>query len=367
MAEVEGSKNSNGKRDASDGRIPLVILSGFLGAGKTTLLNQLLQQSGGRKVAVLVNDVGEVNIDAALARNVAEVGSESAKGVVELSNGCICCGIQGAFGESLVSLAQRRPDFIVVEASGIAEPQRIVASLAALDEKGTSSLDYVRIVNLVTVVDARAWWERMEQSYRPVRRSLLLYSDPRRPLGELLSLQVEGASLIVLNKTDLVEEPVLRRSKAALEALNPSAEIVLAKEGRVGLDRLFEEARFDLGRAMQGSWHELPADMASGASHDHGDYGLMTFTVRDRYPVSHDALVKYLRSGIPGLLRAKGFAWTDRQPDRVGYFSLAGDSLRFDYLGNWEGEAGDRRQELVFIGVDLDRDAIERSLASFRR
>ncbi len=375
-----------------------MILSGFLGAGKTTVLNHLLREAKGRRLAVLVNDVGEVNIDADLVRDVAQVESRSADEIVELSNGCICCGIQDAFGEAIVELAKRGPDCIIVEATGIAEPQRIIASLASRDEEGVSSLDFVRIANLITLVDAEWWVKKVQEAYRPIRRSLLFFSDPRRPLSELLTMQVECASVIILNKTDLVDEESLHKSQTALAAIAPSAEILKAREGQVEIEQLLDKERFEISTAFKGSGCDLKFEREtdisdekteSATNHDHGDFGLMAFVYKSRYPIRHDKLVGYLRRSIPGLLRAKGFAWTDRQPDRVGCLSLAGDILRFDYLGKWihalvkngemdrsqiptkvwrkwDSKTGDRRQEIVFIGIDLDRNAIENELESFQ-
>ncbi len=381
--------------DAFDERIPLVILTGFLGAGKTTVLNHILRHVDGRKIAALVNDVGEVNIDAALTNSVTEVDERSCEDVVELSNGCICCGIQGAFGEAVMKLVRQKPDCIVVEATGIAEPQGIVASLAARDDEGASPLDFVRIANVATVVDAGWWEKKMKESYTPVRRSLLLISDPRRPLSELLVTQIECASVIVLNKADLADQGMLARSQSALATLNPEAELLLTQEGAVDPGELFDVQRFEYRKTIRSSGVELKLmgessnHRGSVASHDHGDFGLISFVYRARSPLKHSKLIETLRRGIPGLLRAKGFVWTDREPDHVGFLSLAGDVLRFDHLGKWihakihDGEldrsqigpdawrhwdpnTGDRRQEIVFIGIDLDRDAITAQLDDLR-
>lgn len=380
----------------TDERIPLVILSGFLGAGKTTVLNHILRNAEGRRIGVLVNDVGEVNIDASLTRSVAQVEGGTADRVVELSNGCICCGIQGAFGEAVVELVQQEPDCIVVEATGIAEPQGIVASLAARDEAGVSPLDFIRITNLVTVVDAGWWEKKMQERYSPVKRSLLFHSDPRRPLNELLLTQVECASVIVLNKIDVADKEELGRSQAALSTLVPEAEIVLAREGAVDSSDLFDVQRFEFGRSFRRSGVDLklsgqsPVSMPkSEAKHDHGDYGLSAFVYRSRNMIQHEKLMATLRRGMPGLLRAKGFVWTDREPDKIGYLSLAGDVLRFDHMAkwihakirdgeldrsqlgpdvwrNWDSNTGDRRQEIVLIGIDLDCDRITGQLDALR-
>lgn len=238
----------------------------------------------------------------------------------------------------------------------------------------------------------------MQEAYTPVRRAQLLFSDPRRPLSELLTLQVECASVIVLNKTDLVDNRLLHQSRSALATLCPEAEILTATDGQVEVEHLLGEERFDLLTAFKQSRCDFElgssGESRSGekqkaaSGNNHGDFGLSTFTYRSRYPISHVKLVSYLREGTAGLLRAKGFAWTDREPDRIGYLSLAGDTLRFDYLGKWiharvscgeidraqipadvwrkwDANVGDRRQEIVFIGIDLDRLAIESALETF--
>ena len=395
---LSDSKGSSPEGNTGDRRVPLVILTGFLGAGKTTVLNYLLRNSKGRRLAVLVNDIGEVNIDAALARNVAQVDSGSSEDIVELSNGCICCGIQDEFGKAVMELAKKNPDCIIVEATGIAEPLRIIESLAAQNNEGLSALEFARIANLVTLVDAHWWVKKVQEIYSPVRRPLMLFSDPRRPLSELLTMQVECANMIILNKIDLVDEESLARSRAALSAICPSAQILTTIEGQLEIEQFLENERFDIATVFKSSGCDLElsstrsgdsGQMEESKTHDHGDFGLMTFTYRSRYQLSHDKLVSYLRSRIPGLLRAKGFVWTDRETDRIGFASLAQDTLRFDYLGKWihalvmngdmdpsgipppiwqiwDDSTGDRRQEIVFIGIDLDQKSIESELESFR-
>ena len=395
---LSDSQRSSFEGNTADRRVPLVILTGFLGAGKTTVLNYLLRNSKGRRLAVLVNDVGEVNIDAALARNVAQVDSGSTEDIVELRNGCICCGIQDEFGKAVMELAKKNPDCIIVEATGIAEPLRIIESLAAQNNEGLSALEFARIANLVTLVDAHWWVKKVQEIYSPVRRPLMLFSDPRRPLSELLTMQVECANMIILNKIDLVDEESLARSRAALSAICPSAQILTTIEGQLEIEQFLENERFDIATVFKSSGCDLElsstrsgdsGQMEESKTHDHGDFGLMTFTYRSRYQLSHDKLVSYLRSRIPGLLRAKGFVWTDRDTDRIGFASLAQDTLRFDYLGKWihalvmngdmdpsgipppiwqiwDDSTGDRRQEIVFIGIDLDQKSIESKLESFR-
>lgn len=371
---------------AAEGRVPLVILSGFLGAGKTTLLNHLLHNAKGRRIAVVVNDLGETNIDASLLRDdQVTLRAGGASGVVELTNGCICCAIQSELSEALLMLAEtKRPDCVIVESSGVAEPKQILQSLRTIGARRRKPLDVFRIQNLVTVVDAGWLGKELQALYRPVaRRSFLLHSDPRRPLSELLMEQVEYADLIVLNKADLASEEELTRLRAVLEAVSPAAEVVVSSEGRVEADSLLEVARFERNEAPGG--RREPATQGDGHARPHGSFGIDAFTYRSRRPFRKGVLLDALRRGFPGLLRAKGYFWTTDKLDRVGFLSLSGSVLRADHLGKWmharlqegridrsqipaevwrkwDDEVGDRRQEIVFIGIDLDEAEVRAKL-----
>lgn len=409
-------------------KTPLTLLSGFLGAGKTTLLNHLLAHHEGRRIAVLVNDLGEVNIDAALIEKHVENLSGPIGGMVELTSGCICCTIQTELLDALLHLVETvRPDHIVVEATGVAEPKSILQTLYAGNLYGRAGVDFLKIHQLITVIDAAQILTLLHGAEQPTqRRKWLLNSDRRRPLAELLLEQIECADRLLINKIDCVDQAVIGRIKAVLATLNPRAITETVEQGRISPASVWDNALFDEGATLEAAaWrrtiiahlnHGEADDHDEGdhhhhhdhgdhphdgdtehscdhdhhhedhhAHHDHTDYGLTTTLYATRQPFREQAFLTLMREGLPGVIRAKGFFWSDKHPEQVGLLSIAGDIMRADYLGDWwktmidHGEArlddvpplvrkawhdekGDCRQELVFIGIDLDTEAITRRL-----
>jgi G3E family GTPase len=410
----------------ADARPPVTVLCGFLGAGKTTLLNHLLGQTEGERWALVVNDVAAINIDArqVTVRSAAIVGTD-APSVVELGNGCVCCSSKDDLAESIVRLAltgrpggpEGRPfDRVVVETTGVAEPKAIARLFTQRNPFGRSVADVARLGALVTVVDAgyflRVWREGgpLRTELRPPVRS---GTEPAvgggpRPLIELLIEQLETTDLVVLNQCDRVTQEEREALEAAIAGLNPHAEIVATEQGQVSREVVLDRIRFSEAETLGGaSWIRAlnalvprPAASAVGSSgavfrptagltppsHERR-YGLRSFVFQARRPLLRARLLAAVEAARPGLVRAKGFVWLADQPDEMLFLSVAGDEVRLETLNYWwaaliengrasrddrpamiralwEEPHGDRRQELVFIGVGMDEPAIRSALTA---
>ncbi len=366
-------------------KLPVTVLSGFLGAGKTTVLSHILNNRQGKKVAVIVNDMSEINIDSAIVQSEVSLNRSDEK-LVEMSNGCICCTLREDLLEEVTKLAQaKRFDYLVIESTGISEPLPVAETFTFADENDVSLSDIADLDTMVTVVDAVNFLENYDKAQYLRETDESLGEEDERSVSDLLVDQVEFADVILISKTDLVETTDVERLTAILKTLNTEARIIPITHGQVNIDDVLNTGLFNFERAQQApGWLK---EMRGEHVPETEEYGIGSFSYVARRPFHPEKFYQFLHGSqeFGKLIRSKGYFWLASRPEFAGQWSQAGGVARYgfagmfwkavpkeswptdkDYLAHiqkqWVEPFGDMRQELVFIGQGLDQEGITQAL-----
>ena len=366
-------------------KLPVTVLSGFLGAGKTTVLTHLLNNREDKKVAVIVNDMSEINIDKSMVENEVSLSRQEEK-LVEMSNGCICCTLREDLLIEVTKLAKEgRFDYLVIESTGISEPLPVAETFTFEDEDGLSLSDVARLDTMVTVVDAVNFLTDYDEAKQLQDTGESLGEEDERSVADLLVDQVEFADVLLISKTDLIDAAKLDRLTAILKTLNTRAKIIPIANGNVNINDILDTQLFDFEQAEAApGWMK---EMRGEHIPETEEYGISSFVYQARKPFHPQKFHDFLHNeNLTGkLIRSKGYFWLATRPHFAGYWSQAGGIARYGFAGmfwkavpesdwpqdeealesikeNWEEPFGDMRQELVFIGQGLDKDQVIKAL-----
>ena len=369
-------------------KLPVTVLSGFLGAGKTTVLTHILNNRQNKKVAVIVNDMSEINIDSSMVKSDVTLSHKEEK-LVEMSNGCICCTLREDLLLEVTKLAKEgRFDNLVIESTGISEPLPVAETFTFADEDGVSLSDVAKLDTMVTVIDAVNFLKDYDEAkyLKDAGESLeSLGEEDERSVADLLVDQVEFADVLLISKTDLVKKRELDKLIVIIKTLNTDARIIPISHGKIDIDKILDTNLFDFDRAEQApGWLK---EMRGEHIPETEEYGISSFSYKARKPFYPNKFFDFLHNkNLAGkLIRSKGYFWLATRPQFAGHWSQAGGIARYGFAGmfwkavpkeswpqdkdsldaiyeNWEEPFGDMRQELVFIGQGLDKEQVTKAL-----
>lgn len=369
----------------SQKQVPVTVLSGYLGSGKTTVLNHILHNRQGLKVAVIVNDMSEVNIDAALIKGEASLSRTEEK-LVELSNGCICCTLRDDLMQEIEKLvSEGQYDYILIESTGISEPIPVAQTFTYADEELSIDLtSLAKLDCLVTVVDANRFWNDFASGQSLLDRNQGTDEHDSRDIVDLLIDQIETCDVLLLNKCDLVNETELNKLEGIIRKLQPSAKIIRTTNGQVEPSEILNTDLFNFEKASSSAgWiQELEKESHTPETEE---YGIGSFVYRRRIPFHPEKLAQFMNCWPEEIVRAKGLIWLAAEGDLAASLSQAGSSIQFgpagywvaalpqeekeeilrtepEVSGNWDVQWGDRQTEFVMIGIGMDRTEIEAGL-----
>lgn len=370
-------------------KIPVTVLSGYLGSGKTTMMNHVLQNEKDLRVAVIVNDMSEINIDAELIANGSGISRTEEK-FVELSNGCICCTLREDLLQEVERLAKLgNIDYILIESTGISEPIPVAQTFSYLDEElGIDLTKFCQLDTMVTVVDAHRFWHDFQSGESLLERKEAIGELDGRDVADLLIDQIEFCDVLVLNKCDLVSIEEVERLERILRALQPEAKIIRTVNGEIDPAEILNTGRFDFERVSESAGWLKELELGhENHMPETEEYGISSFTYTNRRPFHPMRFVEWCDQMPTSIVRAKGIVWSAKHQDVALLLSQAGSSAKIEpvsywvaalpkaqqedvfqqspeVLEDWDSEFGDRMTQLVIIGIDLDRERIIKQLDS---